>query len=174
MRFSRHSCPAVRLIRGLHIKAKRGRVIVAVRPYSDHCMGKIQHRRQTVVMPSVLVVDDSAEVRSVVRAFLASGTGFTVCGEATNGLEAIKQAEVLKPDFVLIDLKMPIMNGIETATVLKRLLPKTRIVLFSNYTDEIGTALASAVGIDLVLQKGSLSDMAHGLNTLTDRRNPFG
>jgi len=78
-------------------------------------------------MPSVLIVDDSAEVRDIVRTFLELGsekTGFTVCGEAANGLEAIKQAEILKPDFVLIDLRMPIMNGIETAAVLKRLLPK--------------------------------------------------
>ena len=118
-------------------------------------------------MPSVLVVDDSAEVRSIVRAFLSSGNiGFTVCGEAANGLEAIKQAETLKPDFVLLDLKMPIMNGIETATVLKRLPPKTQIILFSNYTHEIGTALASAVGIDLVIPKGSVSDVAQGLKTL--------
>jgi DNA-binding NarL/FixJ family response regulator len=124
-------------------------------------------------MPSVLIVDDSAEVRDVVRSFLeraSEKTGFTVCGEATNGLDAIKQAEVLKPDFVLIDLRLPIMNGIETATVLKRLLPKTRIVLFSNYTDEIGTTLASAVGIDLVLPKGSLGDVALGLKKLADRK----
>src|SRR6267378_1714766 len=121
-------------------------------------------------MPSVLIVDDSAEVRDIVRSFLERGeTGFTVCGEATNGLEAIKQAEILKPDLVLIDLRMPIMNGIETAGVLKRLLPKTHIVLFSNYTDEIGTALATAVGIDLVLPKGSLSDMAQGLKSLAHR-----
>jgi DNA-binding NarL/FixJ family response regulator len=119
-------------------------------------------------MPSVLIVDDSPELRDIVRTFLErNGSGYTVCGEATNGLEAIKQAEILKPDFVLIDLRMPIMNGIETATVLKRLLPKTQIVLFSNYTDEIGTALAAAVGIDLVLPKGSLSDVAQGLKSLT-------
>lgn len=121
-------------------------------------------------MTSVLIVDDSAEVRDIVRTFLEGGsanTGFTVCGEAANGFEAIKQAEILKPDFVLIDLKMPIMNGIETATVLKRLLPKTQIVLFSNFTDEIGTKLASAVGIDLVVQKGSLLDLGLALKTLT-------
>src|SRR5882762_813993 len=121
-------------------------------------------------MPSVLVVDDSAEIRDIVRSFLERGKlGFTVCGEATNGLDAIKQAEVLKPDLVLIDLRMPIMNGIETAAVLKRLLPKTQIVLFSNYTEEIGTKLASTVGIDLVLPKGSLSDMARRLKALTYR-----
>jgi CheY-like chemotaxis protein len=120
-------------------------------------------------MPSVLIVDDSSEVLDIVRNFLeraSEKTGFTVCGVATNGLDAIKQAEILKPDLVLLDLRMPIMNGIEAAAVLKRLLPKTQIVLFSNYTDEIGTTLAKTVGIDLVLPKGSLSDMAHGLKSL--------
>src|SRR5260221_5597160 len=110
-------------------------------------------------MPSVLIVDDSAEVRDIVRMFLEAGsekTGFTVCGEATNGLDAIKQAEVLKPDLVLMDLRMPVMNGFETATVLRRVLPKTRIVLFSNYTHELGSTLALAVGIDLIMPKGSL------------------
>src|SRR5690349_13104634 len=118
-------------------------------------------------MPSVLLVDDSPDVRNIVRTFLElSAVGFTVCGEAANGLEAIKQAEVLKPDVVLMDLRMPVMNGIETATVLRRMLPKTQIVLLSNYTDEIGTSLASAVGIDLVIPKGSLDDVAQSLKTL--------
>jgi len=121
-------------------------------------------------MPSVLIVDDSAEMRDIVRTFLErADAGFIVCGEATNGLEAVKQAEILKPEIVLIDLKMPVMNGIEAAAVLKRLLPKTKIILFSNYTNEIGTALASVVGIDLVVAKGSLGDVAQGLKTLSDR-----
>ena len=121
-------------------------------------------------MPSVLIVDDSADVRSIVRTFLENNTiGFAVCGEAANGLEAIKQAEVLKPDFILIDLRMPIMNGIETATVVRRILPNTHIVLFSNYTDDLRNIRASAVGIDLVMAKGSLSDMAEGLRKLGSR-----
>ena len=75
----------------------------------------------------------------------------------------------MKPDVVLLDLRMPVMNGIEAATVLRRVLPKTQIVLLSNYTDEIGTTLASAVGIDLVIPKGSLDDVAHGLKSLAAR-----
>jgi len=130
-------------------------------------MCKIEHQLQNFLMPSVLIVDDSAELRDVVRTFLErENSGFTVCGEATNGLDAIKQAEVLKPDLVLMDLRMPVMNGFETATVLKRVLPKTRIVLFSNYTHELGSTLALAVGIDLIMPKGSLNDMIAGLRTL--------
>jgi len=119
----------------------------------------------------VLIVDDSAEVRDIVRTFLSRvNSGYTVCGEASDGLQAIKQAEVLKPDLILIDLRMPIMNGIEAATVVKRMLPKTQVVLFTNYTEDIGTALALKSGVDLVLAKGSLSDMAQALKTLTDHK----
>ena len=106
----------------------------------------------------MLIVDDSAEVRDIVRTFLSRvDSGYTVCGEASDGLQAIKQAEVLKPDLILIDLRMPIMNGIEAATVVKRMLPKTQVVLFTNYTEDIGTALALKSGVDLVLAKPRLS-----------------
>jgi CheY-like chemotaxis protein len=67
-------------------------------------------------MPSVLIVDDSAEVREIVRTYLSlTGSGYTVCGEAADGLEAVNQAQILKPDLILVDLRMPIMNGLETA-----------------------------------------------------------
>jgi DNA-binding NarL/FixJ family response regulator len=117
-------------------------------------------------MPTVLIVDDSPDVRHIVRTFLEHGATFTVCGEASDGPEAIKKAEALKPDLVLLDLLMPGMNGIETAKVLRRLLPKTQIVIFSSYTDDLGTSLASAVAIDAVIPKGSLIDMVKSLKTL--------
>ncbi len=120
---------------------------------------------------TILLVDDSPDVRQIVRRFLQRDTAFNVAGEADSGLEAIKIAEELRPDLILLDLKMPGLNGIETAAVLKRVLPRTQIVLFSAYTESLGgTTLASAVGIDLVVQKGSLADMAQSLKTLISRK----
>jgi DNA-binding NarL/FixJ family response regulator len=124
-------------------------------------------------MPTVLIVDDSPDVRHIVRTFLEHEATFTVCGEASNGLEAIKKAQALKPDLVLLDLLMPGMNGIETAKVLRRLLLKTQIVLFSNYTDDLGKSLPSAVDIDAVIAKGCLIDMAKSLRTLIDTKAPI-
>ena len=123
-------------------------------------------------MVSVLIVDDSPEVRNIVRTFLERDVAFKICGEASHGAEAIKKAEELKPDIILLDLLMPQMNGIETAAVIKRILPQTLIILFSNYTDDLGRTLASRVGIDLVVPKGSLSDMAQSLKALVAARIP--
>ena len=122
-------------------------------------------------MPTVLIVDDSPDVRSIVQTFLKRDASFNVCGEAGSGLEAIKKAEELKPDVILLDLKMPGMSGIETATALKCVAPKAQIVLFSAFTEALGGAtLASSLGIDLIVPKGSLIDMAESLKTLTARK----
>jgi DNA-binding NarL/FixJ family response regulator len=120
---------------------------------------------------TILIVDDSPDVCSIVKTFLQRDADFQICGEAGSGLEAIKKAEELRPDLILLDLKMPGMNGIEVASILKRVLPKTQIILFSAYTDSLGgTTLATAAGIDLIVQKGSLADMAQSLRTLISRR----
>jgi DNA-binding NarL/FixJ family response regulator len=137
-------------------------------------MGQILLPRDTyAVMPGTLIVDDSPEVRSVIRAFLQIKVGMSVCGEAGNGVEAIEKAKELKPDLILLDLVMPLMNGVEAASVLKRLLPQSRIVLFSMYDEALGKALASAVGVDVVLPKvNGLTGLEESLQAL-NRREPF-
>jgi len=115
---------------------------------------------------TVLLVDDSPEVRHVVRTFLECDASFEVCGEAGDGPEAIKKAEALAPDVVLLDFLMPGMNGIDVANALKRLLPKTQIAIFSNYTHDFGARLSSAIGIDAVIVKGNLVDMGKALKKM--------
>ena len=104
----------------------------------------LHQREDTAPVKTILLVDDSADVRHVVRRFLERDPSFKVCGEAGNGPEAIKKAEVLTPNLVLLDFLMPGMNGIDVANALKQLLPKTRIAIFSNYTHDFGERLSSA------------------------------
>src|SRR5258706_8089345 len=104
-------------------------------------------------MPTVLIVDDYPAVRSAIRAGLERYTGFVVCGEAVDGVDAIEKATKLKPDFILLDLSMPRMNGMETASVLKRLMPHVPIVAFSMCAELLGKSLPSTVGIDAVIDK---------------------
>ena len=66
-------------------------------------------------MNRVLIVEDSAEARAVTRAFVQAETAFTICGEASNGMEAIEKAKDLKPDLVLRDLAMPLSSLVKRA-----------------------------------------------------------
>jgi len=102
---------------------------------------------------SILIVDDSATVRTVIRAFLEGQTNFAVCGEAADGVDAIEKAKALKPDLIVLDLAMPGMNGVEAAAVLKDMMPNVPIVLFTMYSEVLGQSLTSAVGVNLVLSK---------------------
>jgi DNA-binding NarL/FixJ family response regulator len=104
-------------------------------------------------LPSVLIVDDYAAVRSAIRVGLERYSGFFVCGEAVDGVDAIEKATELKPDFILLDLSMPRMNGMETAAALKRVMPNVLIVAFTMYAELLGKSLPSTVGIDAVIDK---------------------
>src|SRR5258708_33581496 len=127
-------------------------------------------REATDPIKAIPVVDESPDVRHVVRTFLERDATFKVCGEAGDGPDAIKKAELLAPDLVLLDFLMPGMNGIDVANVLRQLLPGTKIAIFSNYTHDFGARLSSAVGIDAVIAKGSLADMAKSLKKLIGRK----
>jgi DNA-binding NarL/FixJ family response regulator len=78
---------------------------------------------------------------------------FEGCGEAADGVDALEKAKELKPDLILLDLAMPRMNGVEAASVLKGLMPRVPIVLFTLYSEMLGKSLTSTIGIDAVLSK---------------------
>jgi DNA-binding NarL/FixJ family response regulator len=125
-------------------------------------------------MARILIVDDNPSIRLLLRVFVESRTGFTVCGEAGHGAQAIEQAKLLQPDLILLDLSMPVMNGAEAALVLKRMMPQMKIVLFTMHAEEnVGKTLAAAVGIDVVLSKAEgLLKLEQHLKTLLEPVTP--
>ena len=115
---------------------------------------------------TVLVVDDYALIRKkLAAAFLSDG--FKTCGEAENGAEALEMAERIRPDVIILDFMMPVMNGLEAAPRLRKVLPNTPIILFTQYEDSLSKAEASKAGVSLVLSKtvplSTLIDKAHEL-----------
>lgn len=110
-------------------------------------------RRKASAMGGILVCDDNPNIRYLLRIFIESQTPFKVCGEAGHGTDAIEKARHLQPELILLDLSMPVMTGAEAASVLKAMLPRTKIILFSMHLDTVPRSLAAAVGVDLALSK---------------------
>src|SRR5258708_33933442 len=100
---------------------------------------------------NILLVDDSDFERFTIRAAVEGLTNFRVCGEAANGIEAIEKAAQLKPDLVVMDLAMPLMNGLEAATVIKNSLPGIPIIFLTLYAQELDAPRSPASGIATVL-----------------------
>jgi CheY-like chemotaxis protein len=115
---------------------------------------------------TVLVVDDSVVIRKILAsAFLSDG--FMTCIEAENGKEAIEVAKQSKPDLIVLDLSMPVMNGLQSAPELRKILPKTPIILFTLYAEGLLQKEAFEAGINVVLEKSTpistLIESAHDL-----------
>ena len=76
-----------------------------------------------------------------------------ISGEAENGQDAVERAENLKPDVIILDLSMPVMTGLDAAPLLRKLLPDTRIILFTVQEGSGVERLARAAGINAVISK---------------------
>ena len=78
-----------------------------------------------------LLVDDYESVRMGVAAILSSRPDIQICGEASNGKEAIEKARELKPDLIILDVTMPVLDGINSAKEIRTFLPEVPILFFS-------------------------------------------
>ena len=105
------------------------------------------------MLKSVLIADDHEFIRQALCHLFTSQEDFDVCGEAENGLEAVEMAQVLRPDLILLDLSMPVMNGVEAACELKRLMPMVPIIVFSEHGDVFSEQEARSAGISAVVSK---------------------
>lgn len=115
---------------------------------------------------TVLIVDDNAVIRKMLAtAFLSDG--FKTCGEAEDGKNGIELARKLEPHLILLDLSMPVMNGLQAASELRKLFPGTPMILFTLYGDDGVDEAATKTGINVVLSKAAplstLIEKAHKL-----------
>jgi DNA-binding NarL/FixJ family response regulator len=108
----------------------------------------------------ILIADDHELVRRGLRSLLASRTGWNVCGEAKDGLEAVEKAKQLHPDVVLLDITMPELNGLDAARIIRRDDPAMEIVILSQHDPREMTAPALQAGAREYISK---SDVASGL-----------
>jgi DNA-binding NarL/FixJ family response regulator len=125
-------------------------------------------RHSTARMPysRTLVVDDFDDFRQFLCSTLKQGTECEVVGEASDGLQAVNQAEKLRPDLILLDLGLPILNGIQAARRIRQLSPNSKILFISqNSSPEIAQG-ALKVGAHGYIVKSDITELRSAISTL--------
>ncbi len=89
----------------------------------------------------------------MLRLVLARMPDVAVCAETADGRSTVDRARELRPDVLILDVRMPELNGIEVASILRKDLPEAKTLLFTMYSDHVGPNIASASGVDIVLPK---------------------
>jgi two-component system chemotaxis response regulator CheB len=124
------------------------------------------HEGPRTVNKRILVADDSAEARQALCRLLASEKGLDVCAQAENGQAAIDQAQRHRPDLIILDLAMPVMNGIDAARILKQIMPGTLIILATLHAETALEQLAFGAHVDKVVPKGDARRLIEQTRTL--------
>ena len=111
----------------------------------------------------ILIADDAPDIRLLLKMYLTDSR-LEVIGEATNGAEAVEMAGIEKPDAVILDLAMPVMDGLEAIPLIKEASPSTKIVVLSGFDADRMAERALSLGAETYLQKGvALGDISQML-----------
>lgn len=108
----------------------------------------------------ILVADDNEAVRNSLCSVLRSQEGWTVCGEARDGHDAVEQAFQLRPDVILVDVSMPCLNGFETAALIHEQIPDVEILIVTQHDPRTLAHIAPRPGVRGYVAK---SRIAHDL-----------
>jgi two-component system nitrate/nitrite response regulator NarL len=110
-------------------------------------VGELTRRR-------VLIADDNPQVRQELRTLLPLAGDIEIVGEAANGQEALRLAQALQPEVILMDLEMPVLDGYEATRQIKVGFPSCWVVALTVYGDPASRIRAAEVGVDVFLVKG--------------------
>jgi DNA-binding NarL/FixJ family response regulator len=102
---------------------------------------------------TILIADDNGSLRQALCEAFKRESDFEVCGEAHDGQDAIEKAERLHPDLIILDLSMPVMNGLDAARALKVRMPSVPILMFTLYVDSFVDREARSAGVADVVSK---------------------
>jgi DNA-binding NarL/FixJ family response regulator len=131
-------------------------------------------RRRSVPAVRVLVVEDFEPIRELLRSALGKHGGLQIVGEASDGLEAVRQAEKLQPDLILLDIGLPVLNGIQAARHIRTQSPKSRVIFVTHESDAEILREALNVGVaGCVSKKNLASDLPAALDAVFEGKQFF-
>jgi len=115
-------------------------------------------------MPTrVLLADDHALVRQGLKAFLER-QGFQVVSEASDGQEALQSVQKMQPDVAIIDISMPVLNGVDTARELKKSSPKTKVILLTQHDEDEYVTESLRAGVSgYILKSQAGAELVHAI-----------
>lgn len=125
-----------------------------------------EHGREVI---RVVVVDDDDLVRENIRTYLAGAPDIEIVGTGATGFEATRLAAALSPDIVMMDIRMPVMDGISAAGQIRDLYPSIKVVLLTTFDDDEAMLAGLRAGVvGFLLKSTSPEDLVHGLRQVMD------
>ena len=125
-------------------------------------------------MIKVIVVDDNGPVRKSIRSLLATAEDIKLVATANNGVEAIEKARSLTPDVAVMDISMPLMDGIEATEHIRECCRLTRVIILSSFTDPEYVRRALEVGAKgYVVKDTAASDLLEGIRAAHHGKHYF-
>jgi CheY-like chemotaxis protein len=120
-----------------------------------------------VKVPRILIVDDQPNVRKALRWYFQELK--LECSEAENGLDALQKAQQVKPDLIILDFSMPVMNGVEAARVFQQVMPEVPILMLTAHFG-IADEAAKDVGVLGVFSKDNIAPLVKQTRTILKMR----
>lgn len=119
-------------------------------------------------MIKIILVDDHKIVLDGLKALLSTSDELEIIGDAQNGLILLHQLKTLQPDLILLDIGMPVMDGIEAATKVKKQYPDVKILILSTYADKAKIKKMLSIGVDgYILKDSDKQALLNAIKTVT-------